>query len=54
MLIVTTKWVYVHKKYKKIVWPFWPPTLSISLMLAQMLDLHNGKAKYIQILREHS
>ena len=31
-----------------------PPTLSISLMLAQTVDLHNGKVKYIQILLEHS
>ena len=31
-----------------------PPTLSISLMLAQTVDIHNGKVKYIQILLEHS
>ena len=41
-------------RIKKLFDPFDPPTLSISLMLAQMLDLHNGKAKYIQILLEHS
>ena len=50
------KWVYVHNKTKQDVDPFDPPppTLSISLMLAQTLDLHIGKVKYIQILLEHS
>ena len=56
MLIVHKKWVYVHTKIKQKLFDSFEKydALSISLMLAQILDLPNGNAKYIQILLEHS